>query len=280
MHWSPDEPVMGVVASAAPEPEAFLVDEDWMMARQPTKTQVRKARLAAGLSVQQAADMIGKSHRTWVAYEAGTFKISASAWEQFHTDLQLLEAEGELTRPDGDWVTRKDAMRYLGGRSTFYLHSLAEAGSVETKAVHETRKLYRKADLIAIKEQLEATAQASSKKVSGHYSRQEVVKKFNGAASRVVNLTRRGLLTRIEDDSGAVFFDRQTVDTLAQRAKDEEGMLSAAMIAKDLGVSRQALHAFLQGTPVTDPTETLFQGKRYSPAKAKQIKTAYKKGKQ
>jgi putative transcriptional regulator len=47
----------------------------------PTPTQIRKARLAAGLTQRQAAELIGYSLRMWEEWEAGRSPMRPVVWQ-------------------------------------------------------------------------------------------------------------------------------------------------------------------------------------------------------
>lgn len=49
----------------------------------PTKLELQLARRAAGLTVPEAAALIGKSPRTWQAWEYGRNKMGPADWELF-----------------------------------------------------------------------------------------------------------------------------------------------------------------------------------------------------
>jgi hypothetical protein len=50
----------------------------------PTADEVRAARALAGLTQQQAIELIHQAgNRTWRAYEAGTMRMHPSSWELF-----------------------------------------------------------------------------------------------------------------------------------------------------------------------------------------------------
>ena len=44
---------------------------------------IKKARLDAGLTQMQAAELVAKQLRTWQRYEAGERKIDQATWELF-----------------------------------------------------------------------------------------------------------------------------------------------------------------------------------------------------
>lgn len=46
----------------------------------PTKDQIRLARTQAGLTQQQAADLLGVPRNTWARYEMGIRSLTASEW--------------------------------------------------------------------------------------------------------------------------------------------------------------------------------------------------------
>lgn len=48
-----------------------------------TPQEIKKARLDAGLTQMQAAELVAKQLRTWQRYEAGGRKIDVATWELF-----------------------------------------------------------------------------------------------------------------------------------------------------------------------------------------------------
>lgn len=52
-----------------------------MAVKQPTASQVRKAREAAGLSRDAAAALVYRSKRVWEKYETGERNMDAAVWE-------------------------------------------------------------------------------------------------------------------------------------------------------------------------------------------------------
>lgn len=55
----------------------------------PTKAQIKQARLAAGLTLQAAADLIGVGLKQWQHYESGYSKPPVRRWALF---LRLVKA--------------------------------------------------------------------------------------------------------------------------------------------------------------------------------------------
>ncbi len=60
----------------------------------PTPSQIRETRQAAGLTQQQAADLIGVVLRTWAYWESGDYNMRSQSWELFK--IRLKERKDEL----------------------------------------------------------------------------------------------------------------------------------------------------------------------------------------
>jgi putative transcriptional regulator len=54
-----------------------------LLTAQPAPTEIRAARLAAGLTQTQAADLIGYSLRGWQQIESGQSPVQVAAWALF-----------------------------------------------------------------------------------------------------------------------------------------------------------------------------------------------------
>ena len=50
----------------------------------PTKAEVKQARIDAGLTQGQAAELIGVSLRTWQFWEAGKYNMRDQSWRLFN----------------------------------------------------------------------------------------------------------------------------------------------------------------------------------------------------
>ena len=50
----------------------------------PTKENIKLARLSAGLTQKQAADLICSALRTWQQYESGDRRMHPGLWELFN----------------------------------------------------------------------------------------------------------------------------------------------------------------------------------------------------
>jgi len=50
----------------------------------PTKEEVKQARIDAGLTQRRAADMLYVTETTWKSWEYGTNKMSQANWELFN----------------------------------------------------------------------------------------------------------------------------------------------------------------------------------------------------
>ena len=55
----------------------------------PTKKEVKAARVAAGLTQAQAAELIFKGWQVWALYESGKTKMDAAYWQLFNLKLTL-----------------------------------------------------------------------------------------------------------------------------------------------------------------------------------------------
>lgn len=53
----------------------------------PTPQQIKQARTDAGLTQQQAADLVRVTKRAWQYYEAGQRTMSAAVWELFNLKI-------------------------------------------------------------------------------------------------------------------------------------------------------------------------------------------------
>ena len=53
----------------------------------PTPRQIKQTRTEAGLTQQQAADMVMVTKRAWQYYEAGQREMSAAVWELFNLKI-------------------------------------------------------------------------------------------------------------------------------------------------------------------------------------------------
>ena len=65
----------------------------------PTPAEILRAREDAGLTQQQAADLLFSSWRTWQNWEAGERRMPPAAWELFNAKLRarkMLDA-GEIS---------------------------------------------------------------------------------------------------------------------------------------------------------------------------------------
>lgn len=57
----------------------------------PTKAEIKAARIAAGLTQTQAANLIYKKLRVWAMYESGEQTMDRAHWELFRLKLILSE---------------------------------------------------------------------------------------------------------------------------------------------------------------------------------------------
>lgn len=58
----------------------------------PTPAEIRAAREAAGLTQEQAGELIHGSRRAWQDYEAGSRKMHPGLWELFRLKAQACRA--------------------------------------------------------------------------------------------------------------------------------------------------------------------------------------------
>ena len=58
-------------------------DNNMIEKMNPTPTQIKQARLDAGLTQQAAADLVGVSIKSWQAYEGGWRNIRPATWRLF-----------------------------------------------------------------------------------------------------------------------------------------------------------------------------------------------------
>ena len=49
----------------------------------PSKEEVRSAREAAGLTMKDAAALVGRHHNRWTEYEGGVYPMPPPLWELF-----------------------------------------------------------------------------------------------------------------------------------------------------------------------------------------------------
>ena len=65
----------------------------------PTPSEILRAREDAGLTQQQAADLLFSSWRTWQDWERGERRMNPASWELFNTKLRArkLLAAGEIS---------------------------------------------------------------------------------------------------------------------------------------------------------------------------------------
>ena len=62
------------------------------MMNNPTPAEIRAAREAAGLTQQEAGELIHGSRRAWQDYESGARKMHPGLWELFKTKAQACRA--------------------------------------------------------------------------------------------------------------------------------------------------------------------------------------------
>jgi DNA-binding transcriptional regulator YiaG len=58
------------------------------LAKSPTGAEIKRRRLAAGLSRRDAAALIGVAYRTWQDWEIGTTQMRAAWWELFKMKIK------------------------------------------------------------------------------------------------------------------------------------------------------------------------------------------------
>lgn len=71
------------------------------IAGNPKPSEILRAREAAGLTQQQAADLLFSSWRTWQDWEAGERRMHPSSWELFlaKCNARRMLKSGDLTAP-------------------------------------------------------------------------------------------------------------------------------------------------------------------------------------
>jgi DNA-binding XRE family transcriptional regulator len=62
------------------------------MMNNPTPAEIRAAREAAGLTQQEAGELIHGSRRAWQDYESGARKMHPGLWELFQAKAQACDA--------------------------------------------------------------------------------------------------------------------------------------------------------------------------------------------
>ena len=63
----------------------------------PTPSEIKEARLKAGLSQEKSAEMIGRTARTWIYWENGDFSMPSGLWELYVSKTQKGGADVGMT---------------------------------------------------------------------------------------------------------------------------------------------------------------------------------------
>jgi DNA-binding XRE family transcriptional regulator len=58
--------------------------------KSPTPEQIRKARKSAGLTQQEAGELVGASRRAWQSWEAGDNPMHPGLWELFQIKAEIV----------------------------------------------------------------------------------------------------------------------------------------------------------------------------------------------